>query len=136
MAGRPRIYEEVDETLAKDELVRIACDLYGPPFDDREPDNFDRASIREIGRAMKLSEVKVKKLLIEGGYYSTKETRKVANLQRKGLSLEEISVEMGISLQKVKTLTSYKNGRVYGIGTNSAKRNEAYRKRRMKGYHE
>ena len=34
MAGRPRIYEEVDKEMKLEELVRTACDLFGPPYDD------------------------------------------------------------------------------------------------------
>ena len=36
MAGRPRIYEEVDKEMKLEELVKTACDLFGPPYDDRE----------------------------------------------------------------------------------------------------
>ena len=79
---------------------------------------------------MYLSEVKVKKLLIAGNYYSTKETRAVSDLQRQGFSIEEISNELGISTSKVRTLMSYKYGRLYGIGANSAQRNKAYRERK------
>ena len=136
MAGRNKIYEDVDVDSAKDEWVKIACDLFGQPYDDRDT-NDDRdanatshRSIREISRIMHLSEVKVKKLLIAGNYYSTKETRAVSDLQRQGFSIEEISNELGISTSKVKTLMSYKYGRLYGIGTNSAKRNKAYRERK------
>ena len=42
MAGRPRIYEEVDKEMKLKELVKTACDLFGPPYDDREPDMFTR----------------------------------------------------------------------------------------------
>ena len=55
----------------------MACDLFGPPYDDREKDKLSRKSIREVGRIMHLSEAKTKRLLIEGGWYSTKETRAV-----------------------------------------------------------
>ena len=71
--ARPRIYEEVDVEMKLEELVKMACDLFGPPYDDREKDTLSRRSIREVGRIMHLSEAKVKRLLIEGGWYSTKE---------------------------------------------------------------
>ena len=76
---------------------------------------------------MHMSEVKVKKLLIAGNYYSTKETRAVSDLHKQRLSIKEISSELGISASKVRTLMSYKYGRLYGIGANSAQRNKVYR---------
>lgn len=48
--ARPRIYEEVDVEMKLEELVKMACDLFGPPYDDREEDNLSRKSIREVGR--------------------------------------------------------------------------------------
>lgn len=132
MVGRPKIYEDVDVDSAKDEWVKIACDLFGQPYDDRNKNNAPHRSMKEIGGVMHLSEVKVKKLLIEGGYYSTKETRSVAKLQRQGLSVQEISRELNMSVQKVRTLISYKYSRLYGIGTNSAQRNKVYRERKKK----
>lgn len=57
---RPRIYEEIDRELKLEELVKMACDLFGPSYDDREDDMLSRRSIREVGRIMHLSEAKVK----------------------------------------------------------------------------
>ena len=56
--ARPRIYEEVDVEMKLEELVKMACDLFGPPYDDREKDTLSRRSIREAGRIMHLSEAK------------------------------------------------------------------------------
>ena len=47
---RPRIYEDVDKEMKLEELVKMACDLFGPPYDDREGDKLSRRSIREVGR--------------------------------------------------------------------------------------
>ena len=49
MAGRPRKYEDVNAAQAKAELVKMACDLFGPPYDDRNIDELERRSIREVG---------------------------------------------------------------------------------------
>lgn len=139
MAGRPRIYNEIDKDRAREDLVQIACDLYLFPYNDMDEETEEeqeykkrRPSIREVGRQMGLSEVKVKKLLIDGGFYSTKETRAVARLQRKGKTVEEIGVELDMSVAKVKNLMSYKDTRLYGIGTNSAQRNRVYRAKKDK----
>ena len=135
MAGRPRIYEEVDKEMKLEELVRTACDLFGPPYDDREPDMFTRKSIREVGRIMHLSEAKTKRLLIEGGWYSTKETRAVRKLMRSGKTDEQIAEELGITTHKVRVLKPYKDSRIYGIGTVSAQKNRMYRRRKSEDEH-
>ena len=135
MAGRPRIYEEVDKGMKLEELVKTACDLFGPPYDDREPDMFTRKSIREVGRIMHLSEAKTKRLLIEGGWYSTKETRAVRKLMRSGKTDEQIAEELGITTHKVRVLKPYKDSRIYGIGTVSAQKNRMYRRRKSEDEH-
>ena len=135
MAGRPRIYEEVDKEMKLEELVRTACDLFGPPYDDREPDMFTRKSIREVGRIMGLSQEKTRRLLIEGGWYSNQETRSVRKLMRQGLKDDEIAKELDIPVKKVSSLKPYKDSRIYGIGTVNAQRNKEYRRRKSEDEH-
>lgn len=132
---RPRIYEDVDKEMKLEELVKMACDLFGPPYDDREEDKLSRRSIREVGRIMHLSEAKVKRLLIEGGWYSTKETRAVRRLTRSGKTDEQIAEELGITTHKVRVLKPYKDSRIYGIGTVSAQKNRMYRRRKSEDEH-
>ena len=117
---RPKIYEEVDKEMKLAELVKMACDFFGPPYDDREKDTLSRRSIREVGRIMHLSEAKTKRLLIEGGWYSTKEIRTVRKLMRNGKTDAEIAEELETSVRKVRVLKPYKDSRIYGIGTVSA----------------
>lgn len=132
---RPRIYEEVDKEMKLEAQVKMACDLFGPPYDDREEDTLPRRSIREVGRIMHLSEAKVKRLLIEGGWYSTKETRAVLRWMRRGFSDEQIAEELGITAHKVRALKPYKDSRIYGIGTASAQKNRMYRRRKREDEH-
>ena len=132
---RPRIYEDVDKEMKLEELVKMACDLFGPPYDDREEDKLSRRSIREVGRIMHLSEAKVKRLLIDGGWYSTKETRAVRKLMRSGKTDEQIAEELGITTHKVRVLKPYKDSRIYGIGTVSAQKNRMYRRRKSEDEH-
>ena len=135
MAGRPRRYEEVDKEMKLEELVRTACDLFGPPYDDREPDMFTRKSIREVGRIMGLSQEKTRRLLIESGWYSTQETRSVRKLMRQGLKDDEIAKELDIPVKKISSLKPYKDSRIYGIGTVNAQRNKEYRRRKSEDEH-
>ena len=39
LTGRHKIYEDVDVDSAKDEWVKIACDLFGQSYDDRDTNN-------------------------------------------------------------------------------------------------
>ena len=132
---RPRIYEDVDKEMKLEERVKMACDLFGPPYDDREKDTLSRRSIREVGRIMHLSEAKTKRLLIEGRWYSTKETRAVRKLMRNGKTDEETAAELGITTHKVRTLKPYKDSRIYGIGTASAQKSRMYRRRKSEDEH-
>ena len=129
---RPRIYEEVDKEMKLEELVKMACDLFGPPYDDREKDTLSRRSIREAGRIMHLSEAKIKRMLIEGRWYSTKETRAVRKLMRNGKTDEQIAEELGITTHQVRVLKPYNDSRIYGIGTASAQKSRMYRRRKNK----
>lgn len=109
---RPRIYEEVNKEMKLAELVKMACDLFGPAYDDREKDTLSRRSIREVGRIMHLSEAETKRLLIEGGWYSTKETRAVRKLMRSGKTDAEIAEELEMSVRKVRALKPYRDSRI------------------------
>ena len=81
---------------------------------------------------MHLSEAKTKRLLIEGRWYSTKETRAVRKLMRSGKTDEQIAEELGITTHQVRTLKPYKDSRTYGIGTASAQKSRTYRRRKNK----
>lgn len=132
MAGRPRIYEDVDKDMKLEELIKTACDLFEPPYDDREKDNLSRKSIREVGRIMNLSQEKTRRLLIEGGWYSTEGTRVARKLMRQGLKDDEIAKELEIPVKKVSSLKPYKDSRIYGIDTVSTQKNKEYRRRKKK----
>ena len=77
-----------------------------------------------------LKEHPEKRLLIEGGWYSTKETRTVRKLMRNGMSDEEIATELDMSVRKVRVLKPYKGSRMYGVGTVSAQKTKECRRRK------
>lgn len=67
-------------------------------------------SIRETAAYHKISRVKVRKLLITEGLYSTPESIKVNDLLSKGLSTEEVAEKLGMSVGSVNNLSAYRKG--------------------------
>lgn len=73
-----------------EDLIEEACSLFGEPYDDRSTpsDLFlsphgqkpEHVSLRSVAEEMEISVVKVRKLLISGGFYSTSTSRKVQKL--------------------------------------------------------
>lgn len=142
--GRPRYYDEVDEEQKRAYLIKVACKLYGKPYDDRyEPSAVDdhgkdkksksgnadtegRSSLREVADIMKISPAKVKRLLIDGGYYSTAQTREIQRLVDAGVSIKEIAKRLQLAERTVKQLMPYRKG-VYGIDSNGALRTKSSR---------
>ena len=73
-----------------EEMIKSACSLFGEPYDDREtPTSLflsphgqkpEHTSLRSVAEEMEISTVKVRKLLISGGFYSTVTSRTVKRL--------------------------------------------------------
>lgn len=67
-------------------------------------------SIKTIARQLKVSEQKVRKILITAGAWSSPTSRKVADLQAAGKSLDEIAAALGITRNAVLSYTPYDRG--------------------------
>lgn len=67
-------------------------------------------SIKTIARQLKVSEQKVRKILITAGAWSSPISRKVAELQAAGKSLDEIAAALGITRNAVLSYTPYDRG--------------------------
>lgn len=67
-------------------------------------------SIKTIARQLKVSEQKVRKILITAGAWSSPTSRKVAELQAAGKSLDEIAAALGITRNAVLSYTPYDRG--------------------------
>lgn len=73
-----------------EDLITEACSLFGEPYDDRNnPSSLfssphgqkpQHTSLRSVAEQMEISVVKVRKLLISGGFYSTSTSRRVQEL--------------------------------------------------------
>lgn len=67
-------------------------------------------SLKAIARQLKVSEQKVRKILITAGAWSSPTSRKVADLQAAGKSLDEIAAALGITRNAVLSYTPYDRG--------------------------
>lgn len=64
----------------------------------------------QISRQLKISEQKVRKILITAGAWSSDLSRKIATLKEKGKSLEEIQEIVGLSRNAVLSYMPYDRG--------------------------
>nr|DAV18298.1 MAG TPA: hypothetical protein [Caudoviricetes sp.] len=67
-------------------------------------------SIRETAIQHHMSRMKVRKILITEGLYSTPESIKVNDLLKEGLSTEEVAKKLDISIGSVNNLAAYRKG--------------------------
>ena len=74
---RPRKKPDYDRTEQIDDLLKKTVDLFGEPFDDRKERSEDAPSIRDVAQAMNTTPLKIRKILITTGNYSTELSRRV-----------------------------------------------------------
>ena len=108
--GRPKKKPDYDRSKEIDDLVQQAVTLFKVPFDDRVKRPQNAPSIKTVAEQMDTSRVRLKKLLITAGYYSTEMSRKVQSLSDQGVSIEEICEKTGLSNAGVNALLPYKRG--------------------------
>lgn len=75
--GRPRKKPDYDRDEAIKEQLKTVVDLVGEPFDDRKERSADALTLREMADAMQMTPLKIRKILITAGYYSTEMSRKI-----------------------------------------------------------
>lgn len=143
-----------------EELIKSACSLFGEPYDDREASATlfssphgqkpEHTSLRSVAEEMEISTVKVRKLLISGGFYSTVTSRTVKQLYdeakatylEKGESVAQaekhavikVSQQTQLGRASVYSYLPFKND-AYGLEEKSAAaiRQRRYRERKRKG---
>lgn len=77
------------KSLTTTELKKTV-DLFGEPFDDRKERSEDAPSIRDVAQAMNTTPLKIRKILITTGNYSTELSRRVQSLREQGSSIQQI----------------------------------------------
>lgn len=92
---------------AMEELIAQAVYLFREPYDDRKGRKDDLPSVRSVANEMGTTILRVRKLLISAGYYSTKINRKVLELFDQGLSMNEIMKETKLGQASVYSYLPY-----------------------------
>ncbi|WMC92266.1 hypothetical protein [Kineothrix sp. MB12-C1] len=130
--GRPRKKPDYDRNEQIDVLLENAVDLFGEPFDDRKECSKDAPSIRDVANAMDTTLLKIRKILITTGHYSTNLSRKVQSLREQGCSIQQIMKQTGLKRASVHAYLPYSRGS-YNLSESSlnAERKRICRKRKI-----
>ena len=88
-------------------------------------------SISTVVKELHVSEVKVRRVLITEGLWSSRTSRQVCALLTLGKTIKEIAGELNITVKAVEAYMPYRRG-IYDEGSqsDSAERSEAYRRRK------
>lgn len=90
-------------------------------------------SIKETARRLEISEGVVRKCLVEYGIIDTPLTRRIAELQKEGMTRKDIMKVLGISSACITTNTPYERGmRIEPSQTENAKRIRECKERKNK----
>lgn len=131
MTGRPK-KKTPDTKKSTEELVSLAAWLFEIPFDDRKGKRKENLpSIRNVADEMNTTILRVRKLLITAGYYSTEQSREAQRLFTKGQTIEQIMEEMHIKKASVYSYLPYQ-GIAYNLDetTVNADRHRLFRRRK------
>ena len=90
----------------------------------------DLGSISAVTKKLHVSEVKVRRVLITEGLWSSRSSRQIAELAEQGLSTAAIADKLSLTVKAVEAYMPYRRG-VYDIDnqSSSAARSNEYRKR-------
>ena len=108
--GRPKKKPDYDREKEIEAFQARAVELFGEPYDDRIERSEDAPSIRDVANAMNTTPLRVRKMLITAGVYSTKLSRKVQSLYEDGCSIQQIMDETGLKKSSVHGYLPYVKG--------------------------
>lgn len=128
--GRPKKKPDYDREKEIEAFQSRAVELFGEPYDDRIERSEDAPSIRDVANAMNTTPLRVRKMLVTAGVYSTKLSRKVQSLYEDGCSIQQIMDEAGLKRASVHAYLPYVKGN-YNLpdSTLNAERKRVFRKR-------
>lgn len=129
--GRPKKKPNVDTKAEIAEMVSQACDLLVEPFDDRTPRSDDLPSMNSVAEEMSVTIIKLKRLLITGGFYSSATSRAVQRMMKDGKNMDQICAELNIRPSSFYANIPYSKG-AYNLNEPSlcADQNVRYRERK------
>ena len=108
--GRPKKKPGYNRETQIDELIGSAVALFGEPFDDRDERSENASSIEAVAKAMCITPVKVRKLLITADYFTTEISREVQRLHKMEMTINEIMAKTGLKQASVYSYLPYKKG--------------------------
>lgn len=129
--GRPKKKPTYDKTEAICEQLKKAVELFDEPYDDRIERSEEAPSISAVARELNTTTIRIKKMLITAGFYTTAVSRKVLELHESGASMKEIMEKTGLKEASVYSYLPYSKG-VYNLDnpTLCAEQNRRFRKRK------
>lgn len=128
--GRPKKKPDYDREREIEAFQARAVELFGEPYDDRIERSEDAPSIRDVANAMNTTPLRVRKMLVTAGAYSTKLSRRVQSLYDEGCSIQQIMDETGLKRASIHAYLPYVKGN-YNLSdsTLNAERKRVFRKR-------
>jgi predicted transcriptional regulator len=108
--GRPQKYPNRNAAKEREELIKTAVELFGEPYDDRELRDPEAPSINMVAEEMGTTGLRVRKMLITAGYYSTATSREVQKMHEVGATYEKIMKALGISRASVNGYLPFNKG--------------------------
>lgn len=129
--GRPKKKPNVDTKAEIAEKVSRACQLLIEPFDDRKVRDDSLPSMNSVAEEMGVTIIKLKRLLITGGFYSSTTSRAVQEKVARGMSMDQICEELNIRPASLYANIPYSKG-AYNLNEPSlcADQNVRYRERK------
>lgn len=86
-------------------------------------------SIAEIAKKLGTSQVRVQRVLITEGLWTSKRTEQIAELKAQGLSVEQMAEQLGKDVKTIQTFLPYSRGQYGKSETDDAARSKEYRDR-------
>lgn len=128
--GRPKKKPGYDRDEVIERMIQQGVELFSEPYDDRRERSPDAPTLVDVANAMGTTTLKVRKILVTAGYYSTGVSRRVQELYSSGCSVQEIMETTGLSSASVNTYLPYSKG-AYKLEkpTLYAEQRRLYRKR-------
>ena len=129
--GRPKKKPNVDTKTEIAEMVSRACELLIEPFDDRRLRDASLPSMISVAEEMGVTIIKLKRLLITGGFYSSATSRAVQRMMNDRKNVDQICAELNMCPASFYANIPYSKG-AYNLNEPSlcADQNVRYRERK------
>lgn len=129
--GRPKKKPNVNTEDEQKKLVNMACELMVEPYDDRDERDATLPTMNEVAREMNITIIKLKRLLISGGFYSSATSRDVQKMFDDKKSIKQICEALNIRPATVYANLPYSKG-VYNLQEPTLYSDQSVRYRKRK----